>query len=380
MQEYMNRNLSGIALSGIRRVSMYAAAKGNVACLTIGEPDFSTPEAIKAACKAALDRNETYYAPTWGLPRLREKIAAFEEKKHGLRYTADEVLLTAGATESLYLAFCGTCNPGDEVIIPTPAFGLYESLSKVCGAVPVRVETVDDGFQLTPEKLAAAITPKTKAILLNSPNNPTGTVLSRETLRGIRDLVAGKPIFVICDDVYNQLVYGACPSFAAEFPELRKQTIVCQSFSKPYAMTGWRMGYLLADAAVAAPLSVLHQNIMTCLSTPQQYGCMEALDQDISEMLTDYRNRRDYICGRLDAMGLPYVRPQGAFYVFPDFRNYNSDSYALCMEMIDQGGVAGIPGVFFGAEGFMRFSYCYSMEEIKTAMDRLEVFLKNYKK
>ena len=333
MQEYMNRNLSGIALSGIRRVSMYAAAKGNVACLTIGEPDFSTPEAIKAACKAALDRNETYYAPTWGLPRLREKIAAFEEKKHGLRYTADEVLLTAGATESLYLAVCGTCNPGDEVIIPTPAFGLYESLSKVCGAVPVRVETVDDGFQLTPEKLAAAITPKTKAILLNSPNNPTGTVLSRETLRG-----------------------------------------------KPYAMTGWRMGYLLADAAVAAPLSVLHQNVMTCLPTPQQYGCMEALDQDISEMLTDYRNRRDYICGRLDAMGLPYVRPQGAFYVFPDFRNYNSDSYALCMEMIDQGGVAGIPGVFFGAEGFMRFSYCYSMEEIKTAMDRLEVFLKNYKK
>ena len=380
MKEYMNRNLSGIALSGIRRVSMYAAAKGDVACLTIGEPDFATPESIKDACKAALDRNETHYAPTWGITELRREIAAFEAEKHNLHYTEDQILLTAGATESLYLCICGTCNPGDEVIIPTPAFGLYESLTKICGAVPVLVDTSKDGFQLTAEKLSAAITDKTKVILLNSPNNPTGVVYTRETLRQIHDVVAGKPIFVVCDDVYNQLVYGDCPSFAAEFPDLQSQILLCQSFSKPYAMTGWRMGYVMADAEVAVALSVLHQNVMTCVSTPQQYGCMAALHADITPMLEAYRTRRDYICGRLDAMGLPYVKPEGAFYVFPDIRGYNPDSYAFCMEMIDNGGVAGIPGVFFGAEGYMRFSYCYSMEEIQVAMDRLEAFLKKYQK
>ena len=370
----LNQNLNRLQRSAIRVYTNMAREIPDCAMLTIGEPDFDTPEAIKAAAVAALNAGQTHYAPNQGTPALRRAVAEFETAR-GNAVTPDQVLITIGACHALFTAFLGILNPGEEVIVPTPGFGLYETLAAISGAKVVPLDVTKTGFQITKEALAAAITPKTKAILINSPCNPTGVVFSRESLANVKEAVLGKPIFVISDNVYNRLTYGAdCPDLSCD-PELSDQLILCQSFSKPWAMTGWRVGYLTCPAYVMDRLLLLSAGNITAVPTFLQEAAVTALETDPSPMRSTYAKRREYVCRRLREMGLSFPEPEGAFYVFPNIKKYGIPSADFCTRMIREGKVAAVPGSCFGAEGYIRLSYCYSDEELKKGLDRMEAFL-----
>ena len=343
--------------------------------LTIGEPDFDTPEAIKLAAMAALQDNQTHYAPNQGTLALRRAIADFETAR-GNETGPDNVLVTIGACHALFTALFGILNPGEEVIVPTPGFGLYETIATISGAKTVPLDVSKTGFQITKEALDAAITPKTKAIIINSPCNPTGVVFSGESLANVKSAVLGKPIFVISDNVYNRLSYAEnCPDLSLD-PDLKDQLILCQSFSKPWAMTGWRIGYLTCPGYVMDRLLLLSAAEITAVPTFLQEAAVTALQTDPAPMREVYRRRRDYVCSRLRDMNLSFPEPEGAFYVFVDIRKFGLDSGTFCTRMIREGKVAAVPGACFGAEGYIRLSYCYSDAELKKGLDRMEAFLR----
>ena len=369
----LNSNLMGLQRSQIRVFTNLARQTPDCAMLTIGEPDFDTPEAIKAAAVEALAQGMTHYSANQGTAELRQAIADFETAR-GNAVTPERVLVTVGACQALFTAFLGILNPGEEVIVPVPAFGLYDSLIKFAGAKLVPLDISKTNFQIDPDALNGLITPKTKAILLNSPNNPTGAVLSEASLAAVKEAVLGKPIFVIWDNVYNQLSYGPCPDLSLD-GELREQLILCQSFSKPYAMTGWRVGYLTCADYVMERFLLLSAATITAVPTFIQAAAIEALKTDPAPMREVYRQRRDYICARLRKMGLDFPEPEGAFYVFPDISEFGMGSEEFCLRLIREGKVAAVPGSCFGTEGFIRLSYCYSGEELKRGLDRLEVFV-----
>ena len=369
----LNRNLSGLKRSSIRTFTNLANNTPGCIKLTIGEPDFATPEPIKTAAKLALDADRTHYAPNQGNADLRSAIAAAETAR-GNAVTADQVLITLGATQAIFTALLGILNPGEEVIVPTPAFPLYESIITVAGARMVPMDLTETGFQITQELLSAHITENTKAIILNSPNNPTGTVLSEVSLAAVKEAVLGKPIFLICDNVYSQLTYGSCPDLTLD-PQMKEQTILCQSFSKPWAMTGWRVGYLTCPQYVMDRLLLLSAAEIASVPTFLQDAALTALGTDVTEMGETYRHRRDYVCSRLDAMGLCYPVPEGAFYVFPDISGFGLSSEEFCTRMIREAGLAAVPGSCFGAEGYIRLSYCNRREELEDGLNRLERFI-----
>ena len=372
----LNSAVMGQELSGIRRFTTLVRDTPGACSLTIGEPDQNTPDIIKEAAKAALDQNDTHYPPGNGYPYLLEAISKFEERAHGLRYSPEEIILTIGATEGLYLALSTVLNPGDEVIIPTPAFSLYESITQLCRGVPVALPTEDHRFQIDPQALEAAITPRTKAIILTSPNNPTGCIYTRGTLDAIHGVLKDRPIFVLCDDVYRTLVYTDTYHSFAEFQDMRDRIIVVNSFSKPYAMTGWRLGWCLADAPIRDRMQIFHQYAVVSAPSFVQTACAAALESDTSAMTALFRRRRDYVYKRLVDMGLEVQKPEGAFYMFISIRKYGMDSLAFCEKMLKEGLVGLVPGVYFGTEGYMRLSYCYSDEDLKEGLDRVERFIK----
>ena len=374
----LNSNLSALKRSQIRVFTNLARQTPDCAMLTIGEPDFETPAAIKEAAIGALQAGQTHYAPNQGTAALRRAIADFETRR-GNPVTAGQVLVTVGACQALFTAFLGILNPGEEVIVPTPGFGLYESLIQIAGAKMVPLDLSKTGFQIDEGALNAAITDKTKAILINSPNNPTGAVLSEASLAAVKRAVLGKPIFVICDNVYHQLSYGDCPDLSLD-QELREQIILCQSFSKPYAMTGWRVGYLTCADYVMERLLLLSAATITAVPTFIQEAAVTALATDPAPMKEIYRQRRDYVCRRLEGMGLPFPKPEGAFYVFPDIREFGMDSEEFCLRLIRDGKVAAVPGACFGTEGHIRLSYCYSTAELERGLDRLEEFVNKLRK
>ena len=373
----LNDAVMNVELSGIRRFTFLVRDTPGACALTIGEPDLNTPDPIKEAAKAALDANDTHYPPGNGFPYLLEAISKFEAERHGLHYGPDEILVTVGATEALSATFNTLLNPGDEVIIPTPAFGLYESITRLCRGVPVFLPTEDNGFQIDPAALAAALTPRTKAIILTSPNNPTGCMYSKETLDAIHEVLKDRPVFVICDDVYRTLTYVDGYHSFAEYQDMRDRIVVVQSFSKPYAMTGWRVGYLLADKAVKSRLEVFHQYAVTSVPAFIQPACVKALESGTAPMVEIFRKRRDYIYRRLTDMGFAIQEPQGAFYVFVDVRKYGMDSITFCERMLRESLVGAIPGIYFGTEGYIRLSYCYSDADLKEGLDRIERFIKS---
>ena len=371
----LNQNLTAMKRSGIRAFTELARQTPDCRMLTIGEPDFDTPAPIRAAAAAALDRGETHYAPNQGVAALRQAIAQFETRR-GNPTEAAQVLVTAAATQTLFTALMGILNPGEEVVVPTPAFPLYESIITAVGGKMRVLDLTRTGFQITPDALAEVITPRTKAIVLNSPNNPTGTVLNRQSLEAVKEAVLGKDIFLICDNVYSSLSYGDCPDITLD-PALKEQVLLCQSFSKPYAMTGWRVGYLVCPEYVMDRLLLLSAAMIAAVPTFLQSAALEALNTDPTAMVETYRARRDYVCRRLDGMGLVYPKPEGAFYVFPDISRFGMDSAGFCERMIREGRVAAVPGSCFGAEGYIRLSYCYSDRELAEGLDRMEAFLKN---
>ena len=370
----INRNLDPLERSGIRVFTNLAKATPDCRMLTIGEPDLPTPEPVKQAAFRSLSRDETHYAPNQGTASLRAAIAAFETAR-GRDTTPEEVLVTVGATQALYTTLTGILNPGDQVIIPTPAFSLYATIVTAAGAEPVFLDVSGTDFQITEEALSACLTERTRAIVLNSPCNPTGVILHKKSLDAVARAVLGKNIYLICDNVYNQLVYAPCGDLTRR-EELRPQTILCQSFSKPYAMTGWRVGYLVCPEELLSRLLLLSAAEIAAVPTFIQAAAETALTVDTEPMRQIYEKRRNYVCRRLDAMGLAYPKPEGAFYVFADISRFGIPSWTFCERMIREAGLAAVPGTCFGTEGYIRLSYCYSDRELEESLDRLEGFLK----
>ena len=369
----LNANLAPLKRSAIRVYTNLARQTPDCAMLTIGEPDFDTPEGIRQAAWAALQQGQTHYAPNQGTQDLREAIAAYETRR-GNATSPREVLVTVGSSQALFTALLGILNPGEEVIVPVPAFSLYETIITVAGGKMVPLDISATDFQIDAAALNRLITPKTKAIVLNSPNNPTGGILNRQSLEAVKQAVLGKPIFIVSDNVYSALSYAPCPDLSLD-GALKEQLLLCQSFSKPYAMTGWRLGYLVCPEYVMERLLLLSAGMIAAVPTFVQAAGVAALREDVAPMREVYRRRRDYVTARLDAMGLCYPQPQGAFYVFPDIRKFGLSSDAFCQRLIQQGKLAAVPGSCFGVEGFLRLSYCYREQELEKGMDRLENFL-----
>ncbi|MDO4442678.1 MAG: aminotransferase class I/II-fold pyridoxal phosphate-dependent enzyme [Slackia sp.] len=373
----LNESLDDLQLSGIRRITAKAKQTPGCILLTLGEPDGNTAEAVKSAVAASLAENDTHYPPNNGKDFLRAAIAR-RMARDGLSYAADEVIVTCGATEALFAALTCVMNPGDEIVVPTPAFGLYESIVTLNRGVFVPLDTSESAFQITDEALARAASDRTKALVLTSPNNPTGCVYDERSLDAVARFARERDVFVICDDVYASLVYdgGSYRRFAQLHSDLRDRIIVCDSFSKPYAMTGWRLGWVAADAALVAQMAKIHQYMVSSVPSFVQRAAARALEQDISSDRDRYRARRDYVLERLAAMGLSAVRPAGAFYVFPSIARFGMPSEEFCLRLIEEAGVALVPGSCFSAEGYVRLSYCCSMEAIEEGLDRLEDFVR----
>ena len=368
-----NKNLETLTRSGIRVFTNLAKTTPDCRMLTIGEPDLPTPEPIKLAAMKALEENQTHYAPNQGTLPLRRAIAAFETAR-GRKTAPEEVLVTVGATQALYTALTGILNPGDQVIIPTPAFSLYDTITTAAGAESVFLDVSKTDFQVTPQGLADCLTEKTRAIVLNSPCNPTGVILNRESLEAVREAVLERDLYLICDNVYNQLVYGPCEDLSLD-EALKDNTILCQSFSKPYAMTGWRIGYLVCPEPLLQRLLLLSAAEIAAVPTFLQTAAETALEQDTAPTRALYRRRRDYVCMRLTQMGLEYPDPQGAFYVFPSTQKFGIPSWEFCLRLVKEGGLAAVPGTCFGCEGYIRLSYCYSDRDLTESLNRLEAFI-----
>lgn len=377
MKKHMNQQVLRIEKSGIRKFGEWAAQTEGCMYLTLGEPDFDTPEVIKEAAKKGLDLDMTHYPPGAGIASLRKKISAFEEQQSGLQYSPDEIIVTDGATEAIASILVAILNPGDEVIVPIPAFGLYRALIEMHGGKCVTIDTAETDFQLTKQQLESAISSKTKCLVLNSPNNPTGAAFSDKTLELVYQIVKDKDIFILCDEVYNRILYTDQYSSFSKYEDIRHKIIIAQSFSKPYSMTGWRVGYILADQPVAEEIFKVHQYTVSGISHFSQLACIEALDYDISEMTATYLKRMEYVYGRLIEMGMDVNRPQGAFYIFPSIKKYGMDSLTFCQRLVLEQKVAITPGICFDADDYVRISYCYSDENLKKALDAVERFIKS---
>lgn len=394
IQNRMNERIVSLGESGIREFCKLAVEKEDCINLTIGEPDFETSESISKTAWKALKGGFTHYPPNNGYLFLREAVSEYEKRMNGYDYSPDEIIITAGATEALYIALGSLIEEGDEVVIPVPAFGLYEGIVKSFGGVCRFADTTDREFQLCADTLESVITEKTKAVIINSPNNPTGAVCSEENLKEIAELLKSRQIFVICDDVYQRIFFGengenggfgVCRSIAG-FEELRDRVVAVQSFSKTYAMTGWRAGYLMADLPVARVMAKLHRNLIVSVPSFVQFGCVEALneihDREVAEMTAVYKRRRDLVCGRLQGMGIDVVMPKGGFYAFPKLERFGNigkleklgfrSSEVICRELIENAAVALTPGSFFGCDGYARLSFCYPDWVLEEGMDRLE--------
>lgn len=372
MRSRMNSVLAAVPESGIRRFARLAAERAGCISLTLGEPDFATPEPIKAVASKSLAQDLTHYPPNAGYPELRQAIADFAARRWGYNYSAQEVIITAGATEALYTALFSILEPGDEVIVPVPAFALYESIITMLRGRTVKVNTAGTDFQLDASALEQALTPRTKAVILNSPGNPTGAVYSRKTLERLHQVLKDREIFVICDDVYGQLAFDPSYSSFAAFQGMRDRIIVVDSFSKPYAMTGWRMGWLMADRPLTEAMEPVHQFNVVSVPSFLQPACIAALRYDPGTMVKSYRERCEYVYKRLRQMGMEVSVPQGGFYLFPSIARFGMDSETFCMRLIEEAALALTPGSCFDGEGCVRISCCYSKETLREAMDRLE--------
>lgn len=375
MPRSLNTSLVRLKSSGIRRINALAAQHPGCIALALGEPEFDTPQEIRDEVTRALQRGETHYPPNNGTPFLRRSISEYMSAQ-GFDYAPDNVIVTDGATEALHATLLAMLEPNDEVIIPTPAFGLYESIVRVNHAFPVFLDTARADFQIDEDALRDRVTPATKAIVICSPNNPTGCIFNAASLDAVARVAAETGIYVICDDVYNRLVYtGDYERFALRHPELREQTVVVDSFSKPWAMTGWRIGWLAADPSLAVQIAKAHQYMVSSAVSFEMPAAAAALSVDPAPMLETYRARRARVLAALEKMGLSVVEPAGAFYVFPSIKGTGLTSEQFCARAIEEAGVGLVPGSCFGSEGYVRLSYCVSDEDLDEGLRRLDRFV-----
>ena len=325
-----NEQILKVTESEIRKFNDYARANNAEYYLTLGEPDFYTPEVIVEATEKAMNEHKTKYGPTPGNLSLRKKICEFENKFNNVNYNPEEVIITQGSTEAITSALFTILNPDDEVIIPIPAYPMYREIVTYQKAKVLTLDTSNNNFQISKEMINSVITDKTKCIILTSPNNPTGTILSDESLNNIHDAIKDKGIFVICDDVYNQIVYTERKPGFVRFQDMKDRIVVCQSYSKSYAMPGWRCGYMLASEEFIFHAKKIHQYMIVALNTFIQDGMEVALDIDNQYMIDSYKERRDYVYNRLVNMGLDVVLPDGAFYIFPSIEKLGISSMDFC--------------------------------------------------
>ena len=380
----LSRRAVAIKPSGIRRFFDIAAEMDDVISLGVGEPDFKTPWNIRRAGIESLERGHTWYTAKSGLMQLREAACGYLKRRFTLEYDPKkELLITVGGSEAIDIAIRALVEPGDEVLVVEPSFVCYTPITELTGGVPVPIATrAEDAFRLTPEQLKAAITPRTKLLILPFPNNPTGAVMRRAHLEAIAGVLRGTDIMVLSDEIYAELTYGDERHISfAEIDGMKERTILVQGFSKSYAMTGWRLGYAAGPAPVIKQMTKIHQFSIMCAPTTSQYAAVEALrngDADIEEMRGQYDMRRRLLVDGLNRMGLDCFSPEGAFYVFPSIRSTGLSSSDFCMRLLEAERVAVVPGDAFGesGEGFVRISYSYSVNHLLEALKRIDRFLK----
>jgi aminotransferase len=377
----INRHVREIEISGIRKVANIVANDPSIVNFTIGQPDFATPEPIIQAGIQSLQEKKTGYTHNAGLLDLRKAIASFVDRKYGLHYEPDgEILVTVGASEALDIAFRTILDEGSEVILPAPVYPAYEPLIRLCGAVPVFIDTRESGFKLNAEMIHAKFTDKTRCVLLPYPSNPCGAILNEDELQDIASLLREKDVFILSDEIYSELTYGTAHRSIASFPGMREKTIVINGLSKSHAMTGWRVGFILTPKYLLEEMIKIHVYNTVCATSASQYASLAALETDLPEvdrMIEEYQKRRDYVYDRITSMGLPVERPDGSFYAFPSIEKTGMSSEEFTHKMIQEAKVAVIPGSAFSTygEGYIRISYANSMDNLKEGLDRMEQFL-----
>ena len=373
--------------SGIRKFFDLLENMRDVTALTVGQPDFVTPWHIREAGVRSLELGKTYYTSNSGTLDLRRAISDYLTRRFSIAPydPKSEIIVTVGGSEAIDMAMRAVLTPGDEIIIPNPAFVCYEPLAKMTGATPVIVETyAKDKFKLTPEALKKAITPRTKMLVLPFPNNPTGAIMTREELEEIANIIKETNILVLSDEIYAELTYGQKHTSIASVDGMRERTILVSGFSKAYAMTGWRLGYLCAPAPLTSQMLKLHQYAIMCAPTASQFAAIEAMDNgdgDVLEMVEEYDRRRKYIYDGLKTIGIETFEPEGAFYIWPEIGKFGLSSEEFCNRLLYEQKCAIVPGTAFGAcgEGFARISYAYSVKHITSALEKLEAFVKTLK-
>ena len=386
-KKILSSTVQEIKPSGIRKFFDIANTMEDVISLGVGEPDFRTPWQVRSAGIHSLEQSNTRYTSNRGLEALRDEIAVYTERKYGVSYDpADEVLVTVGGSEAIDMTIRALTNPGDEIIIPQPSYVCYEPITRLSCGVPVIINTkAENDFKVTPEELKAAITEKTKAIILPYPCNPTGAIMEKEDLEKLAEVLRGTDIIVISDEIYAELTFdGIRHTSVASIPGMKERTVLINGFSKAFSMTGWRLGYACAPAPLLAAITKIHQYAIMCAPTVSQYAAIEALrscDDVVRDMVEEYDMRRKLIVKGFNKLGLTCREPKGAFYAFPSIQSTGLSSEEFCERLLYSKKVAVVPGTAFGdsGEGFIRASYCYSLLHIERALHLIGEFLEELK-
>ncbi|MCD8133363.1 MAG: aminotransferase class I/II-fold pyridoxal phosphate-dependent enzyme [Clostridiales bacterium] len=384
MRNPLSKVITEIEPSGIRKFFDIVSEMKDAISLGVGEPDFDTPWHIRDEGIYSLEKGRTFYTSNAGLKELKTEITNYLARKYDLHYDCNtETLVTVGGSEAIDLAFRAMLDPGDEVLIPQPSYVSYLPCVRLAGGVPVPIELKEENqFRLTREELAAAVTPRTKILVLPFPNNPTGAVMEKADLESLLDIIVGNDLYVLTDEIYAELTYTEAGHVSiASMPGMRDRTIYINGFSKAFAMTGWRLGYVCGPEVIIREMLKIHQFAIMCAPTTSQYAAVEALkngDDDVAMMREAYNGRRRYLIHRFREMGLKCFEPYGAFYIFPCIQEFGMSSEEFAMRFLDEEKVAVVPGTAFGAcgEGFLRISYAYSLDALKEALDRLERFVR----
>lgn len=380
----LNPTVTDIKPSGIRKFFDIAAEMDEVISLGVGEPDFQTPWVVRKAGINSLERGKTRYSANHGMIELRREISKWLNRKYGVEYEPEnQILVTVGGSEAIDAALRAIVSVGDEVIIPQPSYVCYEPMAKLAGGVPVIIKTrAEDNFRVTPEQLRAAITPKTKALILPYPCNPTGAVMEREDIKAISEVLRNTDIMVLSDEIYSELTFGGKSHAApASVDGMYERTVTINGFSKAFSMTGWRLGFACGAKEIMNQITKIHQFAIMCAPTTSQYAAIEALkscDEAVEDMRMEYDRRRRLIVDGFNRIGLTCREPKGAFYAFPSIKSTGMTSDEFCEKLLHKKHVAVVPGTAFGmgGEGFIRASYCYSVEHILEALKRIEEFVK----
>ena len=382
MRDFTSNIIKEIKPSGIRKFFDIANKIEDCISLGVGEPDFDTPWHITEEGIYSLEQGRTFYTSNQGLPELREEISRWNKRKYGLEYGADEVIVTCGGSEAIDIALRACINPGDEVVILEPNYVCYEPDILLAGGVPIRIKLKNENeFRLTPEELEEVITDKTKILLMNYPNNPTGAIMTKEDLEKIAEVIIKYDLLVITDEIYSELTYSGKHCSIGSLPGMKERTITINGFSKAYSMTGWRLGYAMGPKAIIDQVKKIHQFVIMSAPTISQYAGLEALkngDSDIERMRKEYDRRRKYLLKEFERLGLPCFEPRGAFYIFPEISKYGMTSEEFATDLLKKEHVVVVPGTAFGdsGEGFVRISYAYSLDALKEAIKRIENYLK----